>query len=189
MEFVLMRLTFSDPPSGESSSERPVFSRVTDFKTTGVVMNIFLLDPSERLLSAFVWVASSNTIGLYALLDWSKPEYTFIETGIDYVCSFCLFFFLCLFYNFSRPCRRTGHVFSTTTTLSSIAKNLKPLINTSTPSLSSDPTLLIFPHGIPILKSLVASLQHVLSPKDSFFPKFHHLNPQLLLHTRLWRRI
>lgn len=86
MEFVLMRLTFSDPPSGESSLEKPIFSPVTEFRTTGVVMNIFLLDPSERLLSAFVWVASSNTIGLYALLDWSKPEYVFIDTGIEYVC-------------------------------------------------------------------------------------------------------
>jgi hypothetical protein len=88
MEFVLMRLTFSDPPSGESSSERPAFSRVTEFRTKGVVMNIFLLDPSERLLSAFVWCSNSNTIGLYALLDWSKPEYVFIDTGIEYVRSF-----------------------------------------------------------------------------------------------------
>lgn len=85
MEFVLMRLTFSDPPSGESSADKPVFSRVTEFRTTGVVMNIFLLDPAERLLSAFVWVASSNTIGLYALLDWSRREYVFLDTGIEYV--------------------------------------------------------------------------------------------------------
>ncbi|KXN86023.1 hypothetical protein AN958_10580 [Leucoagaricus sp. SymC.cos] len=87
MEFVLMRLTFSDPPSGENSAEQPIFSRVTEFRTMGVVMNIFLLDPSERLLSAFVWVASSNTIGLYALLDWKRPEYTFIDTGIEYAVS------------------------------------------------------------------------------------------------------
>lgn len=85
MEFVLMRLTFSDPPSGESSADKPVFYRVTEFRTTGVVMNIFLLDPAERLLSAFVWVASSNTIGLYALLDWSRREYVFLDTGIEYV--------------------------------------------------------------------------------------------------------
>lgn len=89
-----MRLCFSDSPSGTRSSEPPVFSHVTDFKTTGVVMNVFLLDPSARLLSAFVWVASSNTIGLYALLDWDKPEYVFIDTGIECVRSlpsiFCL---------------------------------------------------------------------------------------------------
>ncbi|KAF5355159.1 hypothetical protein D9756_005595 [Leucocoprinus leucothites] len=87
MEFVLMRLTFSDPPSGVSSTEEPKFSRVTEFRTTGVVMNIFLLDPSERLLSAFVWCSGTNTIGLYALLDWSKPEYVFVDTGIEYAVS------------------------------------------------------------------------------------------------------
>lgn len=80
-----MRLTFSDGPSGESSKDSPVFSHVTDFITTGVVMNVFLLDPSERLLSAFVWVSNSNTIGLYALLDWDKQEYVFIDTGIECV--------------------------------------------------------------------------------------------------------
>ncbi|TFK63662.1 hypothetical protein BDN72DRAFT_847371 [Pluteus cervinus] len=83
MEFVLMRLTFSDSPSGARSPDAPIFSRVTDFKTTGVVMNVFLLDPSARLLSAFIWVASANTIGLYALLDWDKQEYVFIDTGIE----------------------------------------------------------------------------------------------------------
>ncbi|RDB20732.1 hypothetical protein Hypma_012244 [Hypsizygus marmoreus] len=85
MEFVLMRLKFSDSPSGESSSTPPVFSHVTDFKTAGVVMNVFLLDPIARLLSAFVWVSSTNTIGLYALPDWDQLEYVFIDTGIECV--------------------------------------------------------------------------------------------------------
>jgi len=80
-----MRLTFFDPPSGEKSSEVPKFSCVTEFRTMGVVMNIFLLDPSDCLLSAFVWCSTTNTIGLYALMDWTKPEYVFIDTGIDYV--------------------------------------------------------------------------------------------------------
>lgn len=80
-----MRLTFFDPPSGEKSSEVPKFSCVTEFRTMGVVMNIFLLDPSDCLLSAFVWCSSTNTIGLYALMDWTKPEYVFIDTGIEYV--------------------------------------------------------------------------------------------------------
>jgi hypothetical protein len=61
-----MGLTFLDGPSGESSPHPPIFFRVTDFRTTGV-MNVFLLDPSERLLSAFVWVSTHNTIGSYAL--------------------------------------------------------------------------------------------------------------------------
>ena len=85
MKFVLMKLTFSDGPSGESSPYPPIFSYVTEFRTTGVVMNVFLLDPSERLLSAFIWVSTSNTIGLYALPDWDKKEYVFIDTGIECV--------------------------------------------------------------------------------------------------------
>ncbi|KAI0644993.1 hypothetical protein C8Q79DRAFT_969072 [Trametes meyenii] len=76
MEFVLMKLEF--PEKGE-----PTFSELATFKTIGVVMNVFLLDPSSCLLSAFVWVATSNTIGLYALLDWSKEQYVFIDTGIE----------------------------------------------------------------------------------------------------------
>ncbi|RPD57452.1 hypothetical protein L226DRAFT_512341 [Lentinus tigrinus ALCF2SS1-7] len=77
MEFVLMKLEFP-PEDGE-----PTFAELTTFKTTGVVMNVFLLDPSSRLLSAFVWVSNTNTIGLYALLDWDKQEYVFIDTGIE----------------------------------------------------------------------------------------------------------
>ncbi|OSC98467.1 hypothetical protein PYCCODRAFT_1439334 [Trametes coccinea BRFM310] len=76
MEFVLMKLEF--PENGE-----PLFSELSIFKTIGVVMNVFLLDPASRLLSAFVWVSTSNTIGLYALLDWDKPEYVFVDTGIE----------------------------------------------------------------------------------------------------------
>lgn len=99
MEFVLMRLSFpevttpvSSPTVKGSKSVQdppapipPVFSRVTAFMTMGVVMNVFLLDPPARLLSAFVWVERSNTIGLYALLDWAKQEYVFIDTGIECV--------------------------------------------------------------------------------------------------------
>ena len=82
MEFVLMKLEFPE-------DSEPVFSELATFKTIGVVMNVFLLDPSSRLLSAFVWVSSSNTIGLYALLDWSLQEYVFIDTGIECVCPSC----------------------------------------------------------------------------------------------------
>ena len=80
-----MRLAFSDGPSGESSLRPPTFAHVAEFRTTGVVMNVFLLDPSERLLSAFIWVSSHNTIGLYALPDWDVKEYVFIDTGIECV--------------------------------------------------------------------------------------------------------
>ncbi|KAL4079005.1 hypothetical protein J3A83DRAFT_4085372 [Scleroderma citrinum] len=87
MEFVLMKLSF--PPetpehaSPDPSSETgPLFFPLTSFYTTGVVMNVFLLDPPRCLLSAFVWVASSNTIGLYVLLDWTNDEYVFVDTGV-----------------------------------------------------------------------------------------------------------
>ncbi|KAG1903415.1 uncharacterized protein F5891DRAFT_1127250 [Suillus fuscotomentosus] len=63
-------------------SARPVFDKLTSFHTTGVIMNVFLLDPPRRLLSAFVWIASSNTIGLYVLLDWAKDDYVFVDTGV-----------------------------------------------------------------------------------------------------------
>jgi hypothetical protein len=63
-------------------SARPVFDTLTSFHTTGVIMNVFLLDPPRRLLSAFVWIASSNTIGLYVLLDWAKDDYVFVDTGV-----------------------------------------------------------------------------------------------------------
>lgn len=82
MEFVLVRLQFSEITSPRSP---PKFSHVADFRTSGVVMNIFLLDPVARLLSAFVWVSQSNTIGLFVLLDWDKSDYVFIDTGIECV--------------------------------------------------------------------------------------------------------
>ena len=58
---------------------------MAEFWTRGVVMNVFLLDPGVRLLSAFVWVSRSNTIGLYVLLDWEVAEYVFVDTGIECV--------------------------------------------------------------------------------------------------------
>ena len=80
--------SFIDPSSSTGQTNPlppPTFSRLASFRTIGVVMNVFLLDPSSRLLSAFVWVSSSNTIGLFALLDWNKREYVFVDTGIECV--------------------------------------------------------------------------------------------------------
>ncbi|KAG6867405.1 hypothetical protein C0993_003197 [Termitomyces sp. T159_Od127] len=85
MDFVLMRLKFFDGNTGESADTPPIFEHVTEFKTMGVVMNVFLLDPIARLLSAFIYANGTNTICLYALLDWDKPEYIFIDTGIECV--------------------------------------------------------------------------------------------------------
>ncbi|TRM60020.1 hypothetical protein BD626DRAFT_572123 [Schizophyllum amplum] len=82
MEFILMRLDFSEAPSGDPTVP-PDFRHVSKFRTMGVVMNVFLLDPPARLLSAFIYIARTNNIGLYVLLDWDKDEYVFIDTGIE----------------------------------------------------------------------------------------------------------
>lgn len=63
----------------------PTFHELATFKTMGVVMNIFLLNPSRRFLAAFIWIPDSDTIGLYTLLDWDKPEYVFIDTQVKIV--------------------------------------------------------------------------------------------------------
>ena len=100
-----MKLEFFD------DEREPQFSELAVFKTIGVVMNVFLLDPSSRLLSAFVWVSSSNTIGLYALLDWNKDEYVFIDTGVECVRAFLEVCGLCALTEPSRsPYRRIGRV-------------------------------------------------------------------------------
>ena len=102
MKFILMCLSFPEDESSSrangngnghaihssaasESTAAPVFSEVTTFKTTGVVMNVFLLDPPGRLLASFIWVSGPNTIGLYTLLDWDSKEYVYIDTGIECV--------------------------------------------------------------------------------------------------------
>ena len=91
MDFTVIRLTFDYPPTREPPQYPPIFSEIANFRTIGMVMNVFLLDPASRLLSAFIWVPGPGTIGLYTLLDWDKKEYTFIDTGIETVSSGTLF--------------------------------------------------------------------------------------------------
>lgn len=166
MEFVLMRLTFSDGPSGESSIHPPVFSHVTGFRTTGVVMNVFLLDPSERLLSAFIWVSTSNTIGLYALPDWNKKEYVFIDTGIECVSIPQLRSYATLTV-VSRSCPRIGLASCTNNISSYIAKKVMRLINIFTLSLSYAHTSLNFLIPVRHLSSHGGFLLLEHSRKDS----------------------
>jgi hypothetical protein len=82
MQFELMQIHF---PEQKSDSVNPSFSTLRSFKTLGIVMNVFLLDPEARLLAGFVWISRSNSIGLYVLLDWDKEEYVFIDTSIECV--------------------------------------------------------------------------------------------------------
>ncbi|KAL1740971.1 hypothetical protein HDZ31DRAFT_46416, partial [Schizophyllum fasciatum] len=82
MEFILMRLDFSEAPSGDPTVP-PTFRHVSTFRTMGVVMNVFLLDPPARLLAAFIYIARTNNVGLYVILDWDEGEYVFVDTGIE----------------------------------------------------------------------------------------------------------
>lgn len=101
MEFALVQIKFPDSnPNSETSSpsslppsksqsppspDVPFFHPLKTFKMTGLVMNVFLLDPVARLLSGFVWIVNSSTIGLFVLLDWDKDEFVFVDTRIPCV--------------------------------------------------------------------------------------------------------
>lgn len=88
MAFIIMKLTFqSDVPDPNKPATLPAFTEMAQFMTSGVVMNVFLLDPTARLLAAFIWIERTNTIGLFALLDWDQASkrYVFVDTGIPCV--------------------------------------------------------------------------------------------------------
>ena len=85
MQFELMQIHFPEQKSDSVDQINPSFSTLRSFKTLGIVMNVFLLDPEARLLAGFVWFSRSNSIGLYVLLDWDKEEYVFVDTGIQCV--------------------------------------------------------------------------------------------------------
>lgn len=90
MQFELMQIHFPEQKLDSDEQIRPSFSNLRSFKTLGIVMNVFLLDPEARLLAGFVWISRTNSIGLYVLLDWNKEEYVFVDTGIQcvsgYIC-------------------------------------------------------------------------------------------------------
>ncbi|CAL1711710.1 unnamed protein product [Somion occarium] len=83
MEFILMKLEFPSEACSSKESAQPVFTKLTTFRTAGSVINIFLLDPSSRLLSAFIWLPTSKSIGLFVLPDWDLPEYVFVDTTVE----------------------------------------------------------------------------------------------------------
>jgi len=83
--------TFGKAPQGNDKPQppsRPSFSLMRSFFMSGTVMNIFLLDPAARLLSGFVWIHATNTIGLFVLLDWDEDEYVFVDTSLPCVSLF-----------------------------------------------------------------------------------------------------
>jgi hypothetical protein len=87
MEFTIMCLRFPRPQAG-----RPVqqptnmeFVPLANFYTHGAVMNVFLLDPTSRVLAAYIWLADSKTIGLYVLPDWNIKKYALLDTTVSCV--------------------------------------------------------------------------------------------------------
>jgi hypothetical protein len=77
-DFVVMRLDF--PERGQDL--KPTFSTLSLFTIPDPVMNVFLLDTTQRLLAAFVYLHETHSLGLYCLLDWNEEEYVFIDTNI-----------------------------------------------------------------------------------------------------------
>lgn len=82
-----MSLNFPpEPINEERTDEKPEFRKLSSFNLPGHVISVFLLDPPKKILTAYIWIERSNTLGLYVLLDWSVPLYVFVDTGIIYVC-------------------------------------------------------------------------------------------------------
>ena len=184
MEFILMRLSFPEDERTtrtngcgtgdalESSlkacdlAASPVFSEITTFKTTGVVMNVFLLDPPGRLLASFIWVSWHNTIGLHVLLDWDTQEYVYIDTGIECVSGVQHVFRPISNVVLSSYRPQIGPVSSTRTKLSFTRRKLMPLISISILCRSSSNIKGNFPSGFP-LAYLLASLQRTRTRSNS----------------------
>ena len=79
-----MALNFPAEVDGKLPT-RPIFSRLASFSFPGHVISVYLLDPLRRLLSAYIWLEEAQSLGLFVLLDWANPYYTFINTGIPFV--------------------------------------------------------------------------------------------------------
>jgi hypothetical protein len=117
MQFELMQIHFPEQKPDSEEQINPSFSTLRSFKTLGIVMNVFLLDPEARLLAGFVWISRSNSIGLYVLFDWDKEEYVFVDTGIQCVspsrssCDTCLILLSSLTHPiYHRQIQQTGLV-------------------------------------------------------------------------------
>lgn len=78
---MVMRL---DLPEKDGDS-KPIFSTLSSFTVPEQVMNVFMLDATQRLLAAFVYIPETERIGLYCMLDWDRAEFVFINTCIPCV--------------------------------------------------------------------------------------------------------
>lgn len=83
-----MALTFPEEKPGLPPG-KPEYKKLCFFCFPGHVISVYLLNPLKRLLSAYIWIPSTNTLGLYLLLDWTVPVYVYINTGISCVSAVC----------------------------------------------------------------------------------------------------
>ncbi|KAI9452800.1 hypothetical protein F5148DRAFT_985847 [Russula earlei] len=84
MQFELIQIHFPEQTSNSDEQLNPYFSTLRSFKTLGVFLNVFTLEPEARLLAGLMWISRFNSIGLYVLLDWNKEEYVFVDTAIQW---------------------------------------------------------------------------------------------------------
>jgi len=69
----------------DGPNPKPTFTTLSSFSIPGQVMNVFLLDPIQKLFAAFIFLHGPTAIGLYCLPNWDNPEYIFIDTCIQCV--------------------------------------------------------------------------------------------------------
>jgi len=69
----------------DGPNPKPTFTTLSSFSIPGQVMNVFLLDPIQKLFAAFIFLQGPTAIGLYCLPNWDNPEYIFIDTCIQCV--------------------------------------------------------------------------------------------------------
>jgi hypothetical protein len=99
LELVLMKLYIPGKqpvPKSTLATEplaTPTFTSITKFKTSGMVLNVFILNHVLRILCAYIWLPASNTIGLYVIPDWSREEYVFVDTTIPCVSPYVIIVF------------------------------------------------------------------------------------------------
>ena len=79
-----MSLVFPADSAGNLTGT-PYFSLLSKFSFPGPVISVYILDPFRKLLSAYIYLKDTETLGLYTLLDWTKQTSCFIDTGIDCV--------------------------------------------------------------------------------------------------------
>ena len=73
----MMQVHFPELKSDSVEQINPSLSTLRLFKTLGIVMNVFLLDPEVRLLAGFVWISRSNSISLYVLFRLGQGRICF----------------------------------------------------------------------------------------------------------------